>query len=71
MLLVYFFTSTVSHYKLFPKSLGQIINQYSVEELHLTLTQGQWPHELWGYPVVSAPPGTELWVFFKENIQKR
>ncbi|XP_067054119.1 GPI transamidase component PIG-T-like [Acropora muricata] len=59
-----------SHYKLFPKSLGQIINQYSVEELHLTLTQGQWPHELWGYPVVSAPPGTELWVFFKDNIQK-
>ena len=67
----FFFILTVSHYKLFPKSFGQIINQYSVEELHLTLTQGQWPHELWGYPVVSAPPGTELWVFFKDNIQKR
>lgn len=61
----------VSHYNLFPKSFGQIINQYSVEELHLTLTQGQWQHEQWGYPVTSAPPGAELWVWFQDRVQER
>ncbi|CAH3030337.1 unnamed protein product [Porites evermanni] len=58
-----------SHYNLFPKSFGQIINQYSVEELHLSLTQGQWQHEHWGYPVTSAPPGAELWVWFQDKVQ--
>ncbi|KAJ7384981.1 hypothetical protein OS493_018670 [Desmophyllum pertusum] len=59
-----------SHYNLFPKSFGQIINQYSVEELHLSLTQGQWQHEQWGYPVTSAPPGAELWVWFQDRVEE-
>ena len=63
--------SVVSHYNLFPKSFGQIINQYSVEELHLSLTQGRWQHEHWGYPVTSAPPGAELWVWFQDRVQDR
>ena len=61
----------VSHYRLFPKSFGQIVNQYSVEELHLSLTQGQWQHEQWGYPVTSAPPGAELWVWFQDRVKDR
>ena len=66
-----FFIHVVSHYNLFPKSFGQIINQYSVEELHLSLTQGQWQHEQWGYPVKSAPPGAELWVWFQDRVKER
>ena len=61
----------VSHYNLFPKSFGQIVNKYSVEELHLSLTQGQWRHEQWGYPVVSAPPGAELLVWFQNRVKER
>ena len=62
---------SVSHYNLFPKSFGQIINSYAVEELHLTLTQGQWRHEHWGYPALSAPSGAELWVWFQEGAHQR
>lgn len=62
-------TKSFSHYRLFPKSFGQIVNQYSVEELHLSLTQGQWQHEQWGYPVTSAPPGAELWVWFQDRVK--
>ncbi|XP_070575719.1 GPI transamidase component PIG-T-like [Ptychodera flava] len=61
--------SAFSHYNLFPKSLGQIISKYSVRELHLSLTQGYWRPEKWGYPIVSAPPGAELWVWFHQNTQ--
>ena len=70
-IIMYIICFVVSHYNLFPKSFGQIINQYSVEELHLSLTQGQWQHEQWGYPVTSAPPGAELWVWFQDRVQDR
>uniref|UniRef100_A0A674P666 Phosphatidylinositol glycan anchor biosynthesis class T n=1 Tax=Takifugu rubripes TaxID=31033 RepID=A0A674P666_TAKRU len=32
----------VSHYRLFPKSLGQVISKFSVRELHISFTQGYW-----------------------------
>ncbi|XP_048585595.1 GPI transamidase component PIG-T [Nematostella vectensis] len=57
-----------SHYGLFPKSFGQIVDKYSVNELHFSLTQGQWQQGQWGYPLVSAPPGAELWVWFQEKV---
>ncbi|XP_033626120.1 GPI transamidase component PIG-T-like [Asterias rubens] len=57
----------MSHYNLFPKTLGQVISKYSVQELHLSLTHGLWRHEKWGYPVKSAPPGAQLWVWFKPS----
>ncbi|XP_013389668.1 GPI transamidase component PIG-T [Lingula anatina] len=63
-----------THYGLFPKSLGEVLAKYSVHELHLSLTQGLWRHRIWGYPVVSAPPGAELWAWFKRdttNIDKK
>ncbi|KAK3742758.1 hypothetical protein QZH41_018969, partial [Actinostola sp. cb2023] len=59
-----------SHFNLFPKSFGQIVDKYSVEELHLSLTQGHWKSDLWGYPVVSAPPGAELWVWFQDRVKE-
>ncbi|XP_076042660.1 phosphatidylinositol glycan anchor biosynthesis class T [Oratosquilla oratoria] len=52
------------HYDLFPRALGEIVEQYHVRELHLSLTQGLWRHRKWGYPVSSAPPGAQLWVWF-------
>uniref|UniRef100_A0A5F8GMI6 Phosphatidylinositol glycan anchor biosynthesis class T n=1 Tax=Monodelphis domestica TaxID=13616 RepID=A0A5F8GMI6_MONDO len=48
----------VSHYRLFPKSLGQLISKYSVQELHLSLTQGFWRTRFWGQPFLQAPAGT-------------
>ncbi|XP_033101551.1 GPI transamidase component PIG-T-like [Anneissia japonica] len=57
------------HYNLFPKTLGQVINKYSVQELHLSLTQSIWRSNAWGYPAISAPPGAEIWVWFKKSTK--
>lgn len=53
-----------AHYDLFPRALGEVVERYHVRELHLSLTQGLWRHRKWGYPVVDAPPGAQLWVWF-------
>ncbi|KAG1670229.1 GPI transamidase component PIG-T [Nymphon striatum] len=55
--------------RLFPKSIGEILVKYHVEELHLSLTQGLWKSKKWGYPVISAPPGAQLWVWFKDSVK--
>ncbi|RUP51428.1 hypothetical protein BC936DRAFT_148148 [Jimgerdemannia flammicorona] len=53
-----------SHYGLFPKAIGQIIQRYGARELHLTFTQGRWNYEDWGYPIAqSAGTGVELWAW--------
>jgi len=46
-----------SHYNLFPRSLGEIIAAFHVQELRLSLTQGHWRHSQWGHPLDPAPPG--------------
>lgn len=33
------------------------------------MTQGLWRHEQWGYPVVDAPPGAEVWAWFEPETQ--
>ncbi|XP_058859961.1 GPI transamidase component PIG-T [Acipenser ruthenus] len=58
----------VSHYRLFPKSLGQVISKFSVRELHISFTQGFWRTAQWGQPLLSAPPGAELWVWFQDSV---
>jgi len=45
------------HLNLVPRTLGDIITTFNVQELKLTLTQGIWRTEKWGYPVESTPPG--------------
>ncbi|KAJ1499788.1 hypothetical protein HMI54_011411 [Coelomomyces lativittatus] len=58
-----------SNSQLFPKSLGQIVDKFEVQELHLSFTQGRWWPTQWGYPIVSAPVGVELATVFKEKNQ--
>uniref|UniRef100_A0A3Q3WKP3 Uncharacterized protein n=1 Tax=Mola mola TaxID=94237 RepID=A0A3Q3WKP3_MOLML len=58
----------VSHYRLFPKSLGQVISKFSVRELHISFTQGYWRTMQWGQPFQSSPPGAELWVWFQDSV---
>ena len=43
-----------AHYVLFPKSLGQVISEFGVERLHLSLSAGRWRHSKWGYS--QSPP---------------
>lgn len=56
-------------YELFPKSLGQILQKFSIDELHLSFTQGRYMPE-WGYPILPAPGGVELWARFRKESQK-
>ncbi|KAM4650125.1 GPI transamidase component PIG-T [Amazona ochrocephala] len=58
----------VSHYRLFPKALGQLVAALGVRELHLTLTQGFWRTQAWGQPPLQAPSGAELWVWFQPTV---
>ncbi|CAM4643622.1 GPI-anchor transamidase component PIGT isoform X2 [Caretta caretta] len=58
----------VSHYRLFPKALGQLLSKYLVRELHLSLTQGFWRTRTWGQPYLQAPAGAELWVWFQDSV---
>ncbi|KAK8787914.1 phosphatidylinositol glycan anchor biosynthesis class T [Amblyomma americanum] len=55
---------TFQHFRLFPLSLGEIVSQQRVQELHLSLTQGRWQHRKWGYPFQEAPTGAHLWAWF-------
>jgi len=48
------------HFDLFPRTLGDILTAFNVQELKLSLTQGIWRTEKWGYPIESAPPGALL-----------
>ncbi|XP_029013451.1 GPI transamidase component PIG-T [Betta splendens] len=58
----------VSHYRLFPKSVGQVISKFSVRELHISFTQGYWRTMQWGQPFLPSPPGAELWVWFQDTV---
>uniref|UniRef100_A0A1B6C6L0 GPI transamidase component PIG-T n=1 Tax=Clastoptera arizonana TaxID=38151 RepID=A0A1B6C6L0_9HEMI len=62
-----FETSNFDHCHLFPRPFGELIDRYNVQELHISLTGGLWRHEVWGYPVIDAPPGAESWVWFKKG----
>lgn len=50
--------------------MGEIIQRHNVQELHISLTKGLWRYDAWGYPVKAAPPGAELWAWFKPNTSE-
>ncbi|RPD56728.1 Gpi16 subunit GPI transamidase component [Lentinus tigrinus ALCF2SS1-7] len=57
------------HYTLFPLALGQILREYAVTELHLTLNAGKWNYDAWGYPEEpGVGTGAELWAWMGESI---
>lgn len=60
---------SVTHSHLFPRALGEILGRHNVQELHVTLTSGLWRYERWGYPVVDAAPGAEVWAWFKPDTE--
>ncbi|KAJ3182170.1 hypothetical protein HDU85_003212 [Gaertneriomyces sp. JEL0708] len=52
------------HYESLPRPIGEIIQSFGVDELHLTFTQGVWNYEKWGYTAAAAPSGAQLWAWF-------
>ena len=58
----------VQHYNVFPLALGQILREYAVSELHLTLNAGNWNYDRWGYPEEKGvATGAELWAWMGEE----
>ncbi|XP_030386531.1 GPI transamidase component PIG-T [Scaptodrosophila lebanonensis] len=52
------------HTQLTPRVIAEILQTYDVKELHISLTQGLWRYESWGYPIVEATGGAEVWAWF-------
>lgn len=60
--------SSGQHYTLFPLTLGQILEEYSIAELHLTLNSGKWDYDHWGYPDdPSVGTGAEVWAWMADG----
>ncbi|KAG8216666.1 GPI transamidase component PIG-T [Butyriboletus roseoflavus] len=60
--------SSAQHYSFFPLTLGQILREYSVTELHLSLNAGKWNYDSWGYPDhPSVGTGAELWAWMADG----
>ncbi|KAJ6498884.1 GPI transamidase component PIG-T [Mycena sanguinolenta] len=58
------------HYTLFPLALGQILREYAVTELHLTLNAGKWNYDRWGYPdEPDVATGAALWAWMAEDAK--
>ena len=56
------------HYTLFPLALGQILREYAVTELHLSLNAGRWDYDRWGYPdETGVGTGGELWAWMGDG----
>ncbi|QRW05512.1 Gpi16 subunit, GPI transamidase component [Ceratobasidium sp. AG-Ba] len=52
------------HYTVVPLALGQVLREYSVTELHLSLNAGKWNYGSWGTPIIrSVASGAELWAW--------
>lgn len=64
---------SVSHTRLFPRALSELIKRHNVQELHVSLTSGLWRYEQWGYPMIDAATGGEAWAWFypdTKNVDK-
>ena len=58
------------HFHLVPRQLAEVISHHHVRELHLSLTQGFWRHDVWGYPARQAGTGAQIWVWFRPDTHK-
>jgi len=59
---------TAQHYEFFPLALGQILREYAVTEMHLTLNSGRWMYDRWSYPdSPGVAAGAELWAWMGDG----
>jgi len=60
--------SQAQHYTLFPPTLGQMLREYSVTDLHLSPNAGRWNYDSWRYPDhPSVGTGAELWAWMADG----
>lgn len=63
-----------THYTLFPRSLGQIIENTHIKELHLRFAQGWWDSDNWGVipndGKYAGGIGVEMWAWIEGRDQE-
>lgn len=53
---------------MFPLALGQVLREYAITEMHLTLNAGKWNYDRWGYPdEPGVGSGAELWAWMGDG----
>lgn len=52
------------------RSIAEIFIHYKIKEVHVSLGHGVWRYENWGYPVIEAPPGAEVWAWFDGSLNE-
>ena len=61
------------HFRLFPRSLGQILQHAHTKELHLRFSVGRWDAESWGqrpwYGAREGSNGVELWAWIEADTE--
>lgn len=57
----------VSHTHLTARPIAELFLHYPINELHVSLTSGLWRAEKWGYPVIDAAAGAEIWAWFRKD----
>lgn len=52
------------------RSITELLLNYDIKELHVSFTHGLWRYEKWGYPVIDAAPGAEIWAWFDSTLSE-
>lgn len=58
------------HTDLISRSISELFLHYDISELHVTLSNGLWKHEFWGFAIESAGSGGEIYAWFKEHLSQ-
>ncbi|KAL1955738.1 hypothetical protein VTO42DRAFT_8136 [Malbranchea cinnamomea] len=63
------------NFRLFPRSLGQILQHADTKELHLRFTTGRWDAESWGerpwHGFKEGGTGVELWAWIEADTEEQ
>ena len=49
------------------RSIAELFEYFDINELHISFTNGLWRYQSWGYPVIDAGPGAEVWAWFQND----
>lgn len=55
--------------QIFPLSIADLVAETDVQELHFSLTKGNWRYRDWSYPSRPSPPGAQIRVRFSQHTE--
>ncbi|KAG5681097.1 hypothetical protein PVAND_010563 [Polypedilum vanderplanki] len=64
------YNNDLLHTDFLSRSISELFLHYDIVELHITLSNGLWKTESWGFPIESAGSGGELYAWFKNHLSE-